>query len=60
MFVATSLFHVTFEIFMRMTPSLWLKQYLAVIRMNNPDALVKEPPKRVRKQVTLDQIPFFN
>ncbi|WP_375156197.1 hypothetical protein ACEVFU_04625 [Lacticaseibacillus paracasei] len=45
---------------MTTTPNLWLKQYLIYIEVNNPDGLNKEPAKPIRKQVTLDEIPFFN
>lgn len=45
---------------MQLTPNLWLKQYVFYIQMHNPDAIHEPKTKPIRKQVTLDQIPFFN
>jgi hypothetical protein len=58
--VAKALMGYSLQEFMKLTPNLWLKQYLIYIEINNPDGIYKEKPKPIRKQVTLDDIPFFN
>ncbi|KRK38980.1 hypothetical protein FC07_GL002696 [Loigolactobacillus bifermentans DSM 20003] len=54
MYVATTLFHWTFEFLMDATPNLFMKNYVMWLRQNNPDAIEE------RQEVFMDEVPFWN
>jgi hypothetical protein len=53
LFVGTTLLGYKLEEFLKITPNLFMKQYILWLKMNNPDAIQEV------ETVYVDQVPFL-